>query len=294
MDTSRESLSLQSSIAHYACFISVFWRLQLWDDQQLRCGKLTVKMSKVVYRFSRIRNRRLGVAQVIAAVSLMAFFAGVSIRAQQPDAAAVIRSIDAAVHARVESIAEYTVTEHYAVYRGKDETHPAAEMTVLTLYRKDSGKSYTTLSESGSAFIRNHVLRTLLDNEKNINLPGIREHSWFTSANYEMQLKSGGMQLLDGRECLALTIHPKHKAPNMIAGTLWVDARNGSIVQIEGTASQSPSILTGAAQVLRQYVSINGFAMATKARAISDSILLGRTTVTIDYRDYQIQLLPVK
>ena len=290
---------MQSSIAHYACLLrlaqspnyGVCIRLMTHSPE---ADKLTHMMSIVACRFSRISGKRLSAVQAIAAACVMAFLAGITMRAQQPDAAMVIRRIDAAVHTRVESIAEYTVTEHYAVYRGKDETHPAAEMTVLTLYRKDSGKSYTILSESGSTFIRNHVLRTLLDNEKNINLPGIREHSWFTSANYEMQLKSGGMQLLDGRECLALTIHPKHKAPNMIAGTLWVDARNGSIVQIEGTASQSPSIFTGAAQVLRQYVIINGFAMATQARAVSDSFLLGRTTVTIDYRDYQIQLRPVK
>jgi hypothetical protein len=167
-------------------------------------------------------------------------------------------------------------------------------MTVQTLYRKGSGKSYTILSESGSEFIRTHVLRTVLDNEKNLNLPGTVEHSWFTSANYEMQLKPGGVQLLDGRECLALAIHPKHKAPNMIEGTLMADAKDGSIVQLDGTASQSPSIFTGAAQVMRHYVNVNGYSMATQARAVSDSFILGQTTVTIDYRDYKIQLRPAR
>jgi len=214
--------------------------------------------------------------------------------AQQLDQTAVIQQVDAAVKARVDSIAGYTVTEHYAVYRNNDESHPAAEMTVKTTYTKETGKSYAILSESGSAFIRNHVLRSLLDNEKNINLPGIREHSWFTSANYQMQLKPGGVQRLDGRDCRALAITPRHKATNMIVGTLWVDAKDGSIVQIEGSATQSPSIFTGPAQVLRQYVSLNGFGMATQARAVSDSFLLGRTVVTIDYRDYQIHLLPAR
>jgi hypothetical protein len=45
---------------------------------------------------------------------------------------------------------------------------------------------------------------------------------------------------------------------------------------------------------MRQYVSVNGYAMATHARATSDSFLLGRTTVTIDYRDYQIQVRPAR
>jgi outer membrane lipoprotein-sorting protein len=230
----------------------------------------------------------------LAAVSFLVWLGTAAVAAQQPDSASIIGLVDAAVKARIDHVESYTVTEHYAVYRGKDETHPAAEMTVQTLYRKDSGKSYTILSESGSEFIRNHVLRTLLDNEKNLNLPGTVEHSWFTSANYEMQLKPGGVQLLSGRECLTLAITPRRKATNMIAGTLWVDAKDGSIVQIVGTATQSPSIFTGPAQVMRLYASVNGFAMATQAKAVSDSFLLGRTTVTIDYRNYQIQLRPVR
>jgi hypothetical protein len=137
------------------------------------------------------------------------------------------------------------------------------------------------------------VLSTLLENEKRINLPGNRERSWFISANYEMKLKPGGIQRLDGRDCLALAISPKRKATNLIEGTLWVEARDGSIVRLEGTATQSPSVFTGPAQVMRQYFKMNGFGMATHARAVSDSFLLGRTTVTIDYRDYQIELRPV-
>jgi hypothetical protein len=134
----------------------------------------------------------------------------------------------------------------------------------------------------------------VLDDEKTINLPGIREHSWITSANYAMQLKPGGAQLLDGRQCYLLAISPIHKAVNMINGTLWVDAKDGEIVRLEGSATQSPSIFTGPAQVMREYTSVNGFGMATQARAISDSFLLGRTTVTIEYRDYQTQLTPAR
>jgi hypothetical protein len=236
--------------------------------------------------------KQCGSVQAVAAVSFLLWLGAAAVLAQQPDSAKIIGQIDAAVKDRIDHIAGYTVTEHYAVYRGKDETQPAAEMTIQTVYRRETGKSYTILSESGSEFIRNHVLRTLLDNEKTLNLPGTVENSWLTSANYEMQLKPGGVQLLDGRQCLALAITPRRKATNMIEGTIWVDVRDGSIVQIVGTATQSASIFTGAAQVMRHYVNVNGFSMATQARAVSDSFILGRTTVTIDYRDYKIQPRP--
>jgi hypothetical protein len=243
---------------------------------------------------SMANSRKWILTRAAAAAPLLVCLGIVSLPAQQPNSASVVQLVDAAVKARVDHVAAYTVTEHYAVYRGKDETHPAAEMTVKTEYKQETGKSYTILSQSGSTFIQNHVLATILDREKEINQPGNRERSWFTSANYEMKLKSGAVERIDERDCLALAIMPKQKAPNLIEGTLWVDAKSGSIVRLEGTATQSPSILTGPAHVMRHYADMNGYSMATNARAVSDSFFLGRTIVTIDYRDYQMQLRPSK
>jgi hypothetical protein len=214
--------------------------------------------------------------------------------AQAPDTAAIIRSIDAAVALRINSVLGFTDTEHYAVFRGGDETHPAAEMTVKDTYTKGVGKNYAILSQSGSAVIQRFGLRPLLDNEQNINLPGNVEKSWFVSANYEMKLKADGISPMNGRDCYVFVIAAKHKAPNTIDGTLWVDARDGSIVQIDGMATASASAFSGTAHMMRQYGNVNGFAMATHARAESDSWLIGRTVVTIDYSDYHLQIAPAK
>ncbi len=130
-----------------------------------------------------IQFHRQNVIRAVAAASFFCCLGIIATRAQQPDESSVIRGVDAAVKARIDGIAGYTVTEHYAVYRNDDETHPAAEMTVETLYRRNVGKNYTILSQSGSAILRKFVLVPLLDNEKTINLPGNVEKSWFTSAN---------------------------------------------------------------------------------------------------------------
>jgi outer membrane lipoprotein-sorting protein len=228
------------------------------------------------------------------AVSVFAALGVFASHAQQQDPASVIAKVDSAVKARVDSIASYIVTEHYSVYRGKDETHSVADMTVRTEYRKETGKTYTILSQSGSGFIVTHVLGAILEREKQINLPGTREHSWLVSANYQMNLKPGGPQWQDGRQCVALDISPRQKSPNLLDGTIWVDANDGSIVRLEGVTMESPSIFTGASHLMRQYTNVNGFAMAMHARAVTDSFLLGRTIITIDYRDYQIQTLPAK
>lgn len=211
---------------------------------------------------------------------------------QQPDAATVIREVDAAVKARIDHLAGYTVTEHYRVYRGKDGVHPAAEMVVKTTYKPDSGKSYVIVSQSGSALLRDLVLNTILQNEKHLNEPGVREGAWITSANYAMQLKPGGAEELDGRKCLVLELTPKRKAPYLIQGSLWVDAKDGSIVQLQGTSSKSASVVSGPTQMVRQYAEIDGYPEATHLRAQSSSFMLGETVVKVDYQNYHVELRP--
>lgn len=228
-------------------------------------------------------------ACVVALATAVGMQAG-AVLAQQPDQAAVIRQIDAAVAARFDNVLGFTNVEHYSVYRGDDETHPAAEMTVRDTYKKGVGKEYTVLSESGSGIILRFGLKPLIDNEKTINLPGNVEKSWFTSANYEMKLKPGSIEKLNGRDCYVLAVTPKQEAPNLIAGTIWANVKDGSLVKIEGLASKSPSAFAGTTHMMRQYSNIDGFSMAMHARAESSSMLFGRTVVTIDYSDYQLQL----
>jgi hypothetical protein len=208
---------------------------------------------------------------------------------QQPiDNATAIRNIDAAVKARIEHLAGYTDTEVYKVFRGQDETHPAAEMVVKTTYRPESGKHYQVLSAKGSSILYKFLLRPLLQTETDINNPAKVWDSLMVSANYDMQLQPGGPVMRDGRECWGLTVVPRRKAPNLIQGTLWVDATDFTIVRIEGVTSKSPSFWASPAHVMRKYVRIDGFPEATHASAESDSFF-GRAVVTIDYEGYQIQ-----
>lgn len=215
------------------------------------------------------------------------------IQAQQFGSATILSKIDAAVKARVDGIEAYTDTEHYVVFRGQDEVHPVAEMTVKTTYKRETGKSYQILSESGSTLMQSLVLKKVLENEQAVNQPGVREGSWITTRNYDMQVKPGGVQWVDGQNCVAISLAPRRREPYLLIGTLWVNGQNGEIVRVEGKGSKSSTILSSETQMLRHYVDINGFGEATNARAEADSFLFGRTVVTIEYRDYHIQSRPV-
>ncbi len=239
-------------------------------------------------------RRRTTIIRASFAASLL-IIAGIrAVHTQTPDQAAAIHLIDEAVATRVDKVFSFTDIEHYSVFRGSDETHPVAEMTVRDSYQKGVGKKYTLLSESGSGIVLRFGLKPLIDNETAINQPGKVEGSWFTSANYVMELKPGGAQKLNGRNCYVFTIRPRRAAPNMVAGTLWADAKDGTLVQIDGVASKKPSVFAGATHMMRRYANIDGFAMAMHARAESSSALFGRTVVVIDYSDYHLQLRGTK
>jgi hypothetical protein len=214
----------------------------------------------------------------------------VILHAQAPDPATIIHALDTENQSRYDHVLSFTDVEHYVVFRGDDQLHPAAEMTVRMTYRKGSGKSFEILAQSGSELIMKYGLRPLLDNERILNDPARVAQSWFTSANYEMNLKPGVAQTIDDRPCLALAIHPLHKGPNLIEGTLWIDARDHTQVEVEGVASQKASIFAGTTHMMRRYVNMEGYAMATHARAESSSALFGRTVITIDYSDYHFQI----
>jgi len=205
---------------------------------------------------------------------------------QQDMDAAVIQGIDASVHERENHLLGYTVTEHYTVFRNHDEKHPAAEMVVKTSYQRDVGKNFGIVSLTGSLVLRK-VLEEVLATEKKMTQPANRATAVIIPANYEMTVK--GPAMMDGRNCIALAIKPRRVSPYLFNGTVWVDAQNQAIVRLEGVAAKSPSLLSGPSQVSRQYTMIDGFAMATRAHAVSHSALLGDTVINIDYKGYQLQ-----
>ncbi len=219
-------------------------------------------------------------------VLLLTGFCAQMIAAQEIDSAAVIQGIDRSVMRRDNNVLGYRVTEHYTVFRDGEDAHPAAEMSVQTTYTKDAGKNYQILSESGPALLRKEVLERALENEKSLNEPANRRQELITSANYEMAVE--GREAANGRDCFLVKIVPRHNAEYLFKGRIWVEERTREIVRLEGIATKSTSLLTGPAQVVRNYAEVDGFPMATHASATVSSMLLGPTRVEIEYTGYAV------
>jgi hypothetical protein len=236
--------------------------------------------------FNLVRRSPCRIVAAIYAAAIV--FGSIPPACSQTSEADVIQGIDASVAFRDQNLTSYTVTEHYSVFRNQEKVHPAAEMTVKTTYQKDSGKSYEVLNESGSELILKQVLGRVLDSEKTLTQPANRANAIITSANYTMHVR--GREVVDGRDCIALSIAPRRSAQYLFRGDLWVDAQDYSIVQLAGVTAKSPTVLASPAQVSRHYTTVEGLPMATHATATSASWLLGQTTIDIEYTAYQMEL----
>jgi hypothetical protein len=196
----------------------------------------------------------------------------------------VIRGMDQAQADREAHLNGYTVTEHYMIHNLRFQT--AAEMTVATVYSNGTGKSYQTLSRSGSPTLQNSVLEKLLREEVEMSRGDTRQHALITSANYKMKLI--GQEIMDGRTCDILELVPRTKSAHFLKGRAWVDSEDRSLVRIEGKPSASPSFWAGRPTIVREYERIDGFTVAKRSHAISDSLLLGKTELTIEYSHYAL------
>jgi hypothetical protein len=60
------------------------------------------------------------------------------------------------------------------------------------------------------------------------------------------------------------------------------------LVRIQGKPTASPAFLAGIPEVVRDYIEVDGFSLARKSHAISQTFLLGKTDLTIEYTDYRV------
>ena len=202
----------------------------------------------------------------------------------------VIRGIDAAVDHRSKNVVYYTVQEIYSIYRN-GEANPSVQVTVKTVYDRSIGKDYTTVSQTGSALLRNAVIDRVLANEKEMAKASNRESVAITSANYEMTLLPGIVNR-NGRPCVQVELKARRRIPYLFNGKAWFDAADFTLVHIEGTPAASPSFFAGATNGVRDYSKVDGFSMAQHAEMHSHSFLFGETLMKIDYSNYQIQTDP--
>src|SRR4051812_8254071 len=216
-------------------------------------------------------------ASVAVLIRVIALLAAPLLTAQSKND--IIVKINEAEWDREQKVAGYNVTEHYQIFEPGNDV-AIGDAVYKVSYVRGRGKSYDQQSLSAhKRFVKRALERTIRGEEK-ASEPEPRKRILLTSDNYRMTLIDSGNEphpsyICDisrpARKTRVLALKPIHPNPQVIDGLLWIDSENHHIVRIEGRFSDSPSIWIGRPKFERDYVDLNGFAVAMSSCSISQS-----------------------
>jgi len=160
------------------------------------------------------------------------------------------------------------------------------EIFVKVSFRAPDSKQFTVISETGSKFVIDHVLKKLLESEQDAFKGNNQQAMALTRDNYDFQL--AGYEPGPGSGQYVLKLLPKTKNKYLYRGTIWVDATDFAVVRIEGEPGKNPSLWIKKTDIAHRYAKIGEFWLPAENRTESSTRLGGRATLSIQYQDYKI------
>jgi hypothetical protein len=161
----------------------------------------------------------------------------------------------------------------------------SGEMVLQVRYTAGGKKEYALISESGSKFVINHVLKRLLDGEQEAQNGKNRQQTAITPDNYTFRL-IGEKTTVDGR-FYVLRADPKVKNKFVFRGQIWVDATDFAIARIVAEPAKNPSFWITDTKIKQQYAKFGSFWLPVQNESTSRIRVVGGTaTLLIQYKDY--------
>ena len=176
----------------------------------------------------------------------------------------------------------YTALRRYVAVN-KDRR---AEMVVRVDCSPDGSKQFTIVSEEGSSSIRKHAFYKMLSEETMASRRETRDGSRITPANYTFNML--GQDTLETGPAYVLAIIPKTENKYLIQGRIWVNAKDYSIVRVEGQPAQNPSFWVHDVHFIHTYQRVGQFWFASSTNSTSEIRIFGRSELTIEHSNYAL------
>lgn len=249
--------------------------------------------------------RTLSILAFAATLLMAAHLLGpVTARAQQPAISVVpsghlplplpqiVANLEARNAQRTTALAEFEGDRIYHMeYRGFFGNRDA-EMVVKVRFHAPNDKEFKIISQSGSRFVIDHVLKKLIESEEEYSRTDNRQQNSMTPANYDFELAGyedspeGGSYILD--------LLPKTKNKFLYRGKIWVDAKDFAVTRIEGEPARNPSMWIKKTSIAHRYTKIDGFWLPAENHTESLIRLGGTATLSIEYQNYKITKAPIR
>jgi hypothetical protein len=152
----------------------------------------------------------------------------------------------------------------------------------------DQGFRYEIVSERGSDYARNKVLKAVLKREQELIAQGHAERSTLTHANYEF---TDGQTAPDGVRYVLLK--PKRKDLLLVDGRMALSPDATELLRVEGRLSKNPSFWTNSVNVIRHYERVDGVRVPVSTESIARVKFAGLSRLDVEYEYESINGRPV-
>jgi hypothetical protein len=167
-----------------------------------------------------------------------------------------------------------------------------AEMTVRFSFQRGVGKSYEIVSATNASGMSRRVLDRIVESEVEASRSLARDEGRMIPENYDFELL--GTDILDGRNCYVLGLHPRKKSRFLIQGKAWVDAKCFGLLKVEGRPAANVSFWVGKPFITQEFQKYGDFWMSCHNRTVSDTFMFGKSELTIEYSQYELNTKDVQ
>jgi hypothetical protein len=215
---------------------------------------------------------------VVGATLLLAAAAGVTAAARGEDSSSSYPSIH-----------EQPLRQYRAYRRMHAKSEKFGQEAWLDAWTELDGQqfTYTIVSERGSDYIRNKVLKAVLKREQELVASGDCGRSELTPENYTFQDTSAG----DGERYV--TLKPKRKDVLLVDGRMVLSEDGSELLRVEGRLSKNPSFWTSLVNVIRHYARIDGVRVPISTESIAKVKFAGTSQLEVHYEYDSINGHPV-
>ena len=200
----------------------------------------------------------------------------------------IVREMVARNRARVQALVSFEGRRYYTLEYSGFPGKRNAEMVVNASYRAPDTKEFTVISQSGSGWLVDHVLKRLLESEKE----GARDHEAIAinTDNYDFSLLE--TYTSPAGSGYVLSVQPKTTNKYLYRGKIWVDGTDFAIARVDAEPAVNPSFWTKKNEFHHTYSKVGDFWLPLENYSISSLRLGGRAVLTIKYADYHITQAP--
>jgi hypothetical protein len=153
----------------------------------------------------------------------------------------------------------------------------------------EGGFRFEVVSERGSDYVRNKVLKAVLKREQEILADG-KERGALTEENYVFS-EPKGEPGSDG--VLYILLKPKRKDVMLVEGRMVLAQDTGELMRVEGRLAKNPSFWTTLVNITRHFARVDGVRVCVSTESVAKLKFAGQSRLDVLYEYESINGRPV-